>query len=381
MDVVKVFFGVVLGILAVSAVVALAAAFAALFSPIVLIIGAIALIAAGFYYAYTRFETFRNIVDAVVRFLRDTVAPAMVTAFNFVKDAVGAFVGFFQERMDAVKAALVNIREFMAGVLDFLKFLWRNFGDNVLNYVKALFDGIKTVIEGVLKVIKGVIDVFLGILSGDWRRAWDGIKNIVSGIMGAIKGVIQTAVAPIVYVFGLIGEGIGMALGVLKNAVSVALNKIKDTFRSVFNVVFDIVTAIFGKIGTTVKGVFQGIINGIIAGINFFIRAANVMIRAANRIPKVNIPEINQLQPVALAKGGIVTGPTFALIGEAGPEAVVPLSGPYMPDFLQNDGGGGTTININVQAGLVSSPDQVGQQIIEAIRRAERRSGQVFAAA
>jgi hypothetical protein len=85
---------------------------------------------------------------------------------------------------------------------------------------------------------------------------------------------------------------------------------------------------------------------------------------------------------VALAKGGIVTGPTFALIGEAGPEAVVPLSGPYMPDFLQGDGGGGgTTINIQVQAGLVSSPDQVGQQIIEAIRRAERRSGQVFAAA
>uniref|UniRef100_UPI0005538D01 hypothetical protein n=1 Tax=Chryseobacterium hispalense TaxID=1453492 RepID=UPI0005538D01 len=28
----------------------------------------------------------------------------------------------------------------------------------------------------------------------------------------------------------------------------------------------------------------------------------------------------------ALADGGIVTGPTIALIGEAGPEAVVPLS-------------------------------------------------------
>jgi hypothetical protein len=42
-------------------------------------------------------------------------------------------------------------------------------------------------------------------------------------------------------------------------------------------------------------------------------------------------------------------------------------------------GGGNTIINIQVEAGLVSSPDQVGQQIIEAIRRAERRSGQVFA--
>jgi hypothetical protein len=41
--------------------------------------------------------------------------------------------------------------------------------------------------------------------------------------------------------------------------------------------------------------------------------------------------------------------------------------------------GGGTVYNITLQAGLVSSPDQVGQQIIEAIRRAERRSGQVFA--
>ena len=31
-----------------------------------------------------------------------------------------------------------------------------------------------------------------------------------------------------------------------------------------------------------------------------------------------------------LARGGIVTEPTFALIGEAGPEAVIPLSGAFM---------------------------------------------------
>ena len=37
--------------------------------------------------------------------------------------------------------------------------------------------------------------------------------------------------------------------------------------------------------------------------------------------------------------------------------------------------------NITVNAGLVSSPEQVGQQIIEAIQRAQRRSGPVFAPA
>ena len=40
---------------------------------------------------------------------------------------------------------------------------------------------------------------------------------------------------------------------------------------------------------------------------------------------------------------------------------------------------GGVTINI--EAGLVSTPDQVGQQIIEAIQRAQRRSGPAFVTA
>ena len=71
------------------------------------------------------------------------------------------------------------------------------------------------------------------------------------------------------------------------------------------------------------------------------------------------------------AMGGIVTRPTLGLIGEAGPEAVIPL------DRLSGMGG----ITINVQAGLVSTPDQIGQQIIEAIQNAQRRSGPVFAAA
>jgi hypothetical protein len=95
----------------------------------------------------------------------------------------------------------------------------------------------------------------------------------------------------------------------------------------------------------------------------------------------------------ARAGGGIITKPEVSMVGEAGAEAIIPLTNPTRAmelmqasglDMLAmsgSRGGGGTTIVVNVQAGLVSSPDQVGQQIIEAIRRAERRSGQVFAAA
>ena len=36
---------------------------------------------------------------------------------------------------------------------------------------------------------------------------------------------------------------------------------------------------------------------------------------------------MNNDDPVEMATGGIVTGPTNAIVGEAGPEAVIPLSG------------------------------------------------------
>jgi DNA-binding transcriptional MerR regulator len=77
---------------------------------------------------------------------------------------------------------------------------------------------------------------------------------------------------------------------------------------------------------------------------------------------------------IKMARGGIVMGPTNALIGEAGPEAVIPLSG-------SKSGGLGTTINITVNAGIGTSGSQVGREIVDAIKKYERTSGPVFASA
>ena len=81
----------------------------------------------------------------------------------------------------------------------------------------------------------------------------------------------------------------------------------------------------------------------------------------------------------AAATGGIVNRPTVALIGEAGPEAIVPLNrtpgnGP-LPAMS-----GGNTYNITVQAG-VGDPRQIGQQVVEYIKRFESANGPVFQAA
>ena len=57
----------------------------------------------------------------------------------------------------------------------------------------------------------------------------------------------------------------------------------------------------------------------------------------------MNPPDIGHIP--ALAEGGIVTGPQLALIGERGPEAVIPLS--KMGSMGFGGGGGGITINVN----------------------------------
>ena len=83
---------------------------------------------------------------------------------------------------------------------------------------------------------------------------------------------------------------------------------------------------------------------------------------------------LNKLAKIpAMAAGGIVTGPTLALIGEAGPEAVVPLSG--------RNAGMGTTYNLTVNAGMGADGAVIGREIVDAIKRYERVSGPVFASA
>lgn len=66
----------------------------------------------------------------------------------------------------------------------------------------------------------------------------------------------------------------------------------------------------------------------------------------------------------AMAQGGVVSSPTLALIGEAGPEAVVPLD--RMPEMA--GGGGDTYVTINVSGG---DP----QAVVNALVRWSRANG------
>jgi hypothetical protein len=111
-------------------------------------------------------------------------------------------------------------------------------------------------------------------------------------------------------------------------------------FEGIAEMVTGILQGDWTKVGDGLKKIGEGILNlliGLVEGtINLLITAINSILDFipgvdANTIPKVTLPKVK------LAEGGIVDKPTNALIGEAGPEAVIPLNSNKANGVLGNN--------------------------------------------
>lgn len=105
--------------------------------------------------------------------------------------------------------------------------------------------------------------------------------------------------------------------------------------------------------------------------------------RRTNEIVERIVSEIRRPAGVGVegagARGAIVRRPTVALIGEAGPEALLPLDRTRGNAPISDLRGGGVTINVT--AGLGTDGAEVGRQIVDALKAYERRNGAVYASA
>jgi hypothetical protein len=183
---------------------------------------------------------------------------------------------------------------------------------------------------------------------------------IIAGALGAIAlSIMAINIAMALNPLGLIVIGVvalvaGLALAYqrfesvrtvvdfLFNALKIGIDNAINNFRTMLN----IVKAVFNGIGSAWNNTF--------GQISFSIPDIKGL---PGRGTKIQFPKIP-----ALADGGIVTGPQLALIGEAGPEAVIPL------DRMGSMGGNNVTINVNG-----GDP----QSVVNALRTYMRQNGSV----
>jgi hypothetical protein len=187
-----------------------------------------------------------------------------------------------------------------------------------------------------IDVIKVGFDVLWGAIKFvfDWvTNNWKLLLVVLTGPFGLAILAIFKFKDKIMNVFSIIYNGIKAAMGFVANVITAP-------FKAAFNLVAKLWNNTVGKLSFKVPGWVPGI-----GGKGF------------------DVPDIPEL-----AKGGIVTGPTLAMIGEGRePEAVIPLSKLGSMGF---GGGGGPTINITVTS---ADPNAV----VAALQRYVRMSGPV----
>jgi len=213
---------------------------------------------------------------------------------------------------------------------------------------------------GLLPVLEEVTPLLLTM--ANWAKENPGYFKIVAAAIGAIAlSIMAINIAMALNPIGLIVIGVIALIAV----VALAYQKF-ETFRNIVDTVFSGIRTGFGLVVDYLKfvaGIYKEIFNGIAKAWNNTIGKLSFSIPNIPGLPgrgtKIEVPKIPML-----AQGGIVTGPTLAMIGEAGPEAVVPL------DRYKDGMGGGNNITINVNGG---DPNAV----VDALRTYMFRNGSV----
>lgn len=200
---------------------------------------------------------------------------------------------------------------------------------------------------GKVPVIGGILQ---GVVSGvgDVLTAFTKLPDALGPVWTEISGAIKVA-AP----------DIESAMKAIWSTVTADATKAWDDIKSDFTVFWTDMTAVISSVAGNVTGAVKNVINGVIQVINNFINGIDAAIKLLNSVASVlKMPTLPLIPDIPmLAEGGIVTAPTLAVLGEGGPEAVIPLSA---SGGLGGGGSaGGTTIVIQAQGSIFSQTDLV----------------------
>jgi phage-related protein len=323
------------------------------------------------------------ILTTVAQFISDNIAPItafattlgiLTVAFNLQAIATAISTAAWWANATAILAnpitwivlgiaAVVAAIVYLATQTTFFTDIWEAMTKGVewawLNIFKPVIDALGEAWDWVynnilLPVFDGILLAF-GIMAGLVVAGYETlIKPMLDAFGAAFKWLYDNIIKPIGSFIGTAFNNIGEGFKATnENVIKPALDAFGKAFRWVYDnivtPVADLITTAFETIGTTVQAIFEGVskfvgdtfvglvniirhpLNLIIEFINMVIDALNtIQVKIPSFVPKfggqtfgINLPRVPSIP--ALAKGGFVDSPTTALIGEAGPEVVMPL--------------------------------------------------------
>lgn len=207
---------------------------------------------------------------------------------------------------------------------------------------------------------------------GWFQTGWAIVQPILAEI-GSNIALVATAVA----------DAIGTIIGWIRNVIDVIVGLAQTTAERIGDVLSwfgDLVETVEGipdKIKSALGGVWDGFMNAAKTAFNFIADAWNntvgkISFTIPDWVPVIGGKSFDVPDIPHFGTGGIVWGPTLAIVGERGPELITPLSGSGLA--------GVTNITVNVQhSGLGATSPAIARDVAAALRTYERTNGRVRA--
>lgn len=294
----------------------LGAAFVALTGPVGLVIAIIAALVAIGIILYKNWDT----IQAKTIEVWNNIVSFLDNAWNTIKDTAAAVWNGVTSFFTAVWDGIVAIHKF---ALTFLIGLVITMFEAMGIDIVKVFQSVVAFLENTWELIKTAFTASLDAIKVAWEFVWGNIRDFIAPIWETIKTTVANGWNWLIAKFGEFTKPLGKAWDGLWQGLTAGVTIAWEG----------------------VKSVVKSSINWIIDQVNRLIDAINSVAAKGGRAIGVSAPQIPRVP--MLAAGGIVTKPTLAMIGEAGPEAVVPLS--KMGRF------GGGDIIINITGNTISS--------------------------
>ena len=271
---------------------------------------------------------FKESVGAAVFPIVEKLLPAFTKIGNWIKNNVGLVV-----TLGAVIGGIAAAVFVANGALA----AWAAVGavTAAINAVMATSFSALWVATGAVVIIAIIAAlVALQVKFDIFGKAIDGIKIGFDAVWGAIKFVFNWAKQNWPLLLAIITGPFGMAIAFVI--------KFKDDIMGVFSLIYNGIKSTMGFVAGVITAPFKaafkavaGLWNSTVGALSFSVPSWVPVIGGKG----FDVPDIPML-----AEGGIVTRPTLAMIGERGPEAVIPLN-------RAGGMGGGNTVTINVNGG------------------------------
>lgn len=320
-------------------------------APAAAVVAAIAAVAAAIYAAWTTSETFRAAVMAGVDAISSKVQEICAFLAPYVQAFLDQIVSTVQVAMDTlgpiIGAVLTVIVSTVVPILTSIMDTVAQVLAVILATVTNVMAAVSTVIQGAWTLIQGIFQTVLGVIlavtTGDFTMLQQGVSNILNGLAGIVSGILQGIASVFSGQWNAIKAVVTGVCNAVTGAVSGAFNGIKSVIDSTMN-----------GAKSTVSGALSAI-SGFFAGLHLQFPHINLPHFSISGDFSIVPPSVPSISVSWYRTGAIAMGASVVGIGEAGPEAVVPLSGPEMDPYADavasrlaargaGAGAGGTTV-------------------------------------